>query len=226
MRDIEGSENGVGPPTNLQTTDSLVVYADYVCPFSYLGTEVLSNYLTDRESSGLSSLSVEWRPFDLREPLRDARGAIRREIDVEESLGAPWSTVEELAGRYGVEMNLSSTTYRSVDSRKAQQLALYVQDEHPDRFATVHSWLFSALWRDGEDIGDEETLVDIAGAAGIDPASVRSVLTESRYEQRLDEALSESDRENVTGIPSFVYQGRTAQGALPEESLQTLVESQ
>ncbi|WP_224335209.1 DsbA family oxidoreductase [Haloprofundus halobius] len=225
MRDIEGSENGVGPPTSVQTTDSLVVYADYVCPFSYLGTEVLSNYLTNRESRGLSSLSVEWRPFDLREPYRDSDGTIRREIDVEESLGAPWSAVEELASRYGVEMNLSSPTYRTVDSRKAQQLSLYIQDEHPDRFETVHNWLFSALWRDGEDIGSDETLVDIAGAAGIDPASVRSALSDQRHEQRLTEALDDPEREEITGIPSFVYQDRTAQGAVPEGSIQTLVEN-
>ncbi|QCJ46504.1 MULTISPECIES: DsbA family oxidoreductase [Haloprofundus] len=226
MRDIEGSENGVGPPTSVRTDDSLVVYADYVCPFSYLGTEVLSNYLTGRENRGLPSLSVEWRPFDLREPYRDSDGTLRREVDVEESLGAPWSAVEELAGRYGVEMNLSSPRYRTVDSKKAQQLALYVQDEHPDRFGTVHRWLFSALWRDSEDIGDEETLVDIAGAAGIDPASVRSVFDDSAHRRHLEEALEESERENVTGIPSFLYRGRTAQGAVPEESLQTLVESQ
>lgn len=226
MRDSEGNENGVDPPTNCQTNDSLVVYADYVCPFSYLGTEVLSHYLAGRENRGLPSLPVEWRPFDLREPYRDSDGTIGREIDVEESLGASWSAVEELAGRYGVEMNLPSPRYRAVDSKKAQQLALYVRDEHPDRFETVHRWLFSALWRDSEDISDEETLVDIAGAAGIDPASVRSALANSAHRRRLDEALEESERENVTGIPSFLYQGRTAQGAVPEESLQTLVESQ
>ncbi|KTG08607.1 hypothetical protein AUR64_18230 [Haloprofundus marisrubri] len=224
MRDIEGSESSVGPPDE-RRSETLVVYADYVCPFSYLGTEVLSNYQSSRESRGLPQVDVEWRPFDLREPYRDADGILNQKIEVEESLGAPWSAVEELAGRYGVEMNLSSPTYRSVDSRNAQKLSLYVQTEHPDRFETIHGWLFSALWRDGEDIGDDETLVDIAGAAGLDPASVRSVLSDGEYDHELTDALSESEREDVTGIPSFVYQERTAQGAVPEESLQTLIET-
>jgi len=45
-----------------ETADRLTIYADYVCPFCYLGTRSLAQYREGRDEP----LAVEWHPFDLR----------------------------------------------------------------------------------------------------------------------------------------------------------------
>ena len=45
-----------------QTTESVLVYADYVCPFCYLGYESLDQYQAQRDNP----VPTDWHPFDLR----------------------------------------------------------------------------------------------------------------------------------------------------------------
>ena len=43
-----------------ETVDRIEIYADYVCPFCYLGTRSLAQYCERRDEP----LVVEWHPFD------------------------------------------------------------------------------------------------------------------------------------------------------------------
>ena len=60
-----------------QAAEEITVYADYVCPFCYLGKRSLETYLdtTDRE------LSVSWHPFDLRGHKRGPDGEIDHSVE-------------------------------------------------------------------------------------------------------------------------------------------------
>jgi predicted DsbA family dithiol-disulfide isomerase len=84
--------------------------------------------------------------------------------------------------------------------------------------------VFEALWVDGRDIGDADVLVDLAEAVGLNGAEIRDVLADEQHREQLAETFTEAQREGITGVPTFRYDGHAARGAIPPEQLERLVE--
>ena len=86
------------------TTESpprLTVYADYVCPFCFLGRQSLATYREQREDP----LVVEWHPFDLRASQRTPDGDIDDSVETgkdEAYYEEARQNVRRLADEYGV----------------------------------------------------------------------------------------------------------------------------
>ena len=200
---------------------SLTMYADYVCPFCYLGEASLEQYRENRDEP----LAVEWQPFDLRGGQRGPDGDIDPTVDNgkdEEYYAQARENVERLQEEYDVEMSLSIAT--DVDSKNAQQAALYVRDEHPGQFEDFHERVFDALWRDERDIGDPDVLADIATEVGIDADDLRAAIADDEREAALEERFAAAKQAGITGVPTFAYEGYAARGAVPPDQLQRLVE--
>jgi predicted DsbA family dithiol-disulfide isomerase len=200
---------------------TLTMYADYVCPFCYLGEASLEQYLDGRERA----LDVEWHPFDLRGGKRRPDGSIDHEVadgKDEAYFEQARENVRRLQERYGVEMELEIAS--EIDSKNAQLAALYVREEHPERFAAFHGTVFDALWQDGRDIGDPDVLAEIAAESGVDPEGVRAALTDDALDAELHERFAAAREAGVTGVPTFAYDGHAARGAVPPEHLQRLIE--
>ncbi|HET7325302.1 MAG TPA: DsbA family oxidoreductase [Halococcus sp.] len=207
--------------TETATTDSLTMYADYVCPFCYLGEASLSQYREGRDTP----LNVEWHPFDLRSGKRGPDGEIDHAADDGKDdayYEQAKENVRRLQKEYSVEMSLSIS--QGVDSKNAQQTALYVREKHPEKFEGFHERVFDALWKDERDIGDPDVLTDIGTEVGIDPDDIRAAIEDTDREAALEEQFEEAKRIGVTGVPTFIYQGHAARGAVPPEHLQRLVE--
>ncbi|ELZ51795.1 thioredoxin [Halorubrum coriense DSM 10284] len=201
---------------------TITVYSDYVCPFCYLGRESLSQYQANRDEE----LAIDWRPFDLRSQKRRPDGTIDHSVDDgkdDEYFEQAKQNVRRLADEYGVEMDLDIAA--DVDSLSAQIVSYYLR-EHAD----YETWLafdeavFAALWEDGEDIGDADLLVEIAVDAGAEADEVRSALDDETLRETVRERFTEAQREGVTGVPTFAYDGYAARGAVPPEQLERLVE--
>jgi len=204
-----------------ESAKSLTMYADYVCPFCYLGKTSLERYRDERDEP----LDVEWRPFDLRAGKRDANGEIDSTVDDgkdDDYYAQARENVERLKEKYGVEMSLSTAT--AVDSKPAQQAALFVHEEHPATFAAFHEAVFDALWQDERDIGDPDVLADIAGEFDIPTDELRAAIDDDERESALEDRFVEAKQAGITGVPTFVFGGHAARGAVPPEHLQRLVE--
>ncbi|MFB6194797.1 MAG: DsbA family protein [Haloplanus sp.] len=202
--------------------DELVVYSDYVCPFCYLGRQALDQYQDSRESP----LRIDWRPFDLRSRKRNPDGSIDHSVDDgkdEAYFEQAKENVRRLQEQYDVEMVRDIAT--DVDSLPAQTVSYYLK-QHGD----YETWLafdeavFDALWREGDDIGDADLLVSLAVDAGADADAVRSALDDETLRSEVRERFTAAEREGVTGVPTFVYDGHAARGAVPPEQLERLVE--
>jgi predicted DsbA family dithiol-disulfide isomerase len=199
----------------------LVVYADYVCPFCYLGKASLDQYLAERESP----LAVEWRPFDLRAGKRGPDGAIDHSVDDGKDdayFAEARRNVERLAERYGVEM--ARPLAREVDSRNTHAAALAVRESDPKSFEAFHAAIYDALWRDGEDVGDPEVLSELAARCDVEPDTVDAALSDEGLDARLDRAFVAALEGGITGVPTFVSGEHAAAGAIPAEQLRRLVE--
>jgi predicted DsbA family dithiol-disulfide isomerase len=193
------------------------MYADYVCPFCYLGKNTLEQYRESRDEP----LAVEWHPFDLQGDQRGPDGELDTTAD-EEDYAQAKENIERLQEEYGVEMSLSIAT--DVDSKNAQQAALYVRETYPEKFATFHEAVFDALWQDERDIGDPDVLADIATELGIDADDLRAAIADDERETALEERFAAAKQTGITGVPTFAYDGYAARGAVPPAQLERLVE--
>ncbi|NHN57575.1 MULTISPECIES: DsbA family protein [Halorussus] len=202
--------------------DALTVYSDYVCPFCYLGKAAMERYREETDDPP----AVDWRFYDLRGYKRGPDGEIREDVDDgkdDDYFAQVRENVERLKARYDVEMDLDFST--DVDSWNAQQAALYVrQTEGEETFLDFHEALFEALWQDGRDIGDPDVLADVAESAGLDGEEIRDATGDETLEAELREKFERAQQAGVSGIPTFVYEGHAARGAIPPEQFERLVD--
>ena len=199
--------------------DTITVYADYVCPFCYLGYASLEQYLDSADDPP----AVEWHPFDLRAQKRGPDGEIDHSVDDgkdEAYFEQAKQNVRRLADEYDVEMTVELA--REIDSRNAQQVALDLQ-QGDGNFEAFHEAVFDALWQDARDIGDSDELVAIAEEAGVSTELVRDALADEALDAELSARFEAAQRADVTGVPTFVYGDHAARGAVPPEQLGRLV---
>lgn len=204
-----------------QATNSVLVYADYVCPFCYLGYESLDQYQDQREQP----VAIDWHPFDLRSQQRRPDGSINHSVDNgkdDEYYEQARQNVEQLAEEYDVEM--AQPLRKDVDSYDAQRVSYRIQEEHPEKFGQFHRSVFNALWEDGRDIGDSEVLEDLADGAGVPSSIVAEALTDESTTADLEAAFESAQKRGITGVPTFVYDDHAARGAVPPEQLRRLIE--
>lgn len=207
-----------------QNEDYITVYSDYVCPFCYLGRRSLEEYQETRERD----LEIDWQPFDLRNQKRGPDGEIDHSVDDgkgEAYFEQVWENVARLKEEYDADEMLDFDDLpKNVDSLNAQVASFYVNTEYPDQWLAFDEAIFEALWIEGRDIGDVDVLVEIAENAGLDGDEIRTAVADEELRDRLREQFTEAQQDGVTGVPTFVYDGYGARGAVPPEHLERLVE--
>jgi predicted DsbA family dithiol-disulfide isomerase len=212
------SETDSGP----DAAGTITVYSDYVCPFCYLGRESLRQYQTERDEP----LTIDWHPFDLRSHKRGPDGEIDHSVEDgkdDEYFEQAKQNVRRLQEQYDVAMDLDIAT--DIDSLPAQVASVYVQRHYPhETWLDFDEAIFDALWQDGADIGDRALLVDLAESAGVDGQEVADALSDETLHAEVREQFSDAQQAGVTGVPTFVYDGYAARGAVPPAQLRRLVE--
>jgi predicted DsbA family dithiol-disulfide isomerase len=204
------------------TGEAVLVYADYVCPFCYLGYESFDRY---REGRDGPPVETDWHPFDLRARQRRPDGTIDESVETgkdEAYYEQARQNVERLAEEYDAEM--AEPLMKDVDSYDAQRVALRARETHPEAFGRFHRAVFDALWEDGRDIGDSEVLAEIAVDAGLPEGFVAETLADESSAERLEAAFEAAQEQRITGVPTFVAGEHTARGAVPPEHLRRLIE--
>jgi len=208
--------------SDTQARERITVYSDYVCPFCYLGRKSLDRYQAERDDP----LEIDWRPFDLRSGKRGPDGEIDHGVDDgkdDDYYEQARENVRRLREQYDAEMAQEIAT--DVDSRPAQVVSYHVAETEPyGTWLAFDEAVFEALWVDGRDIGDAAVLEDCAEVAGLDPAVVEDALDDDALFARVDDLFETAQRQGITGVPTFAYDGHAARGAVPPEHLRRLVE--
>ena len=203
-------------------SDTITIYSDYVCPFCYLGRKSLADYQETRDED----LDIDWRPFDLRSRQRRPDGTLDDSVDSgkdEEYYAEARENVERLREEYGAD-EMSTDLVGDVDGFLAQVASLYVREEDPEQWLAFDEAVFAALWEDERDVGDRDVLADIAADFGLDGEEIREVVDDEDWRDRLRDSFADARELGVTGVPTFVYDGHGARGAVPPSQLERLVE--
>lgn len=157
-----------------------------------------------------------------------------RQFPLHPEIPARGATLEELFGQNnprieGARARLVELTqaeglpYRDrtfvSNSRKAQELAKLGEAQGVGR---VHDALFTAYFVAGDDIGDLDVLERIAIAEGIRDA--RRALEDGEFAGAVDDDWRFARRAGVTGVPTYLCDGRAIVGAQPYALLERLVQ--
>lgn len=188
---------------------SLDVFSDYVCPFCRLAEPALRELL-----DGDADIDVRWRSFELRPntvPPLDPNA---------EYLHRVWeSSVLPLAARLGVSMTLPPVQPRTRRTHEAAHWARSI-----GRFDEYHSAILTAFFERGENIGEIDVLVELAGSLGLPGGELRQALIGRAFEQHVIDDEDLAREMDVGSVPAFIADGRFGViGVQPVEVLRDLV---
>ncbi len=107
------------------------------------------------------------------------------------------------------------------NSRIAQEVGKWADVE--GRGDAFHEAMFHAYFVDGLNISDVETLAQLAASVGLSAEEARAVMAERRFQAAVDADWQRSRDFGITGVPTFIADGRGVVGAQPYEILERLV---
>ncbi len=204
-----------GKPT-LTTADrqiQLIVVSDYICPWCYIGHKRIEQLREEYP------VEVTWMPFYLHPGLPPE--GVPREVLFPGPVDEDYNNhLKSAAASVGIEMQRNPLI---ANSQKALEAAEFARDlGRLDEFGPA---MFHAYFTEARNIGLVDELVDIAGAVGIDGAAMRQALDDDVYAERVREGSDWAHNIGVTGVPTFIFDGKFAVvGAQPYEVLEQVME--
>ena len=194
----------------------LDIFSDPVCPWCYIGKANLDRALVDNPAH---PFQIQWHPFQLN-PDMPVEGVAKRAY-LEAKFGgkarvdAIHERLREVARAAGVEID-PDRPQRMPNTLNAHRLIHWAGIE--DRQDAVAAGLMRAYWVEGRDIGDIETLADIAAEAGMDRAATLRLLHSDADSDDIAARDADARAKGVNSVPTFlVAQQYVVTGAQPPE---------
>src|SRR5262249_31167984 len=151
---------------------------------------------------------VRWLPFQLN-PTMPKEGISRRNYRTKKF--GSWERSQELDARViavGTEegihfaFNRIEWTPNTLDAHRL----IWLAEKQGVQDAVVEA-LFRAYFTEGRDIGNRQTLLDVAVKVGLDRAEVEAMLNSEVGLQAIQDADALARRLRVDGVPFFVVNG-------------------
>lgn len=199
-------------------TLTIDIVSDVVCPWCYIGKRKLEAALASHEAAGLPPIQIRWHPFQLN-PDMPEEGVPRKQY-LEVKFGGP-ARAAEIYARVGaagkaVGLNLNFEGIKQqANTLLAHALIAYAQQSpNNDALNTlgndVKERIMKAYFVDGQFIGSLDVLVDIASAAGMDAAAVRTYLSNPAERDAVAQADAQARQMGVSGVPFFIFNQKVA----------------
>lgn len=190
------------------------IFADVVCPWCYLGQARFRKALESYDGP----VQVTWRPFQL-DPDAPAVASPANEHLAEKFGGA-----DRVAAAHARMRDLTAAENLPYDPESALRvntaLAHQVIGFAGQDGDAVAARFFRAHHAEGRDLGDAETLAELAGEAGLDAAEVRAYLASGQGVAELEQQLGRARQLGITGVPFFLFEETWGvSGAQPTEVL-------
>jgi predicted DsbA family dithiol-disulfide isomerase len=199
------------------------VWSDVACPFCYIGKQHLDQAL----EQFAEQVEVEWHSFQLDPSFQPVPGKSHEDL-LSEKKG--WSVsqtrqIHEHVTNMGKEAGIEFRFDEVVPANTLLAHQLIQLGRNSGRQHEVEEKLFSAYFRDGKNIGDAETLIEIGTAAGLHEEVVKKAITSNAFTGEIKADQQEANELGVSGVPFFVFDRRFAvSGAQPVSVFQQVLE--
>ena len=185
------------------------VVLDIACVWSYLGYTRFARAV-EHHRAECGAVEVVFRPFQV-DPDADPRGEPLLEV-LRRNFGADVETKKTqfavLAARDGLQMSFDEAVHPNTFD--AHRLVAQAGDQGLGEQMVAR--LFRACHTDGRNVGDPQTLAELAAQVGVSGSGTGA--------ERTREDLARIHRSGITGVPVFRFPGgHSLFGAQPEHAL-------
>lgn len=194
------------------------IWSDVMCPFCYIGKNNFEKALEKLPFK--DEIEVEWKSFQLDPTLNPGETKTTFEY-FKEKKGVPEAQakqmieqVSQMGNTAGIRFNFDKAIITNTFSaHKLLHLAKKYKKANE-----MEEALFIAHFIDGKNIGNRDTLVEIAESLGINTDETRQVLTSEEFDDEVRHDFSEAKNHGISGVPFFILNGKYAvSGAQPAE---------
>lgn len=187
------------------------IISDVVCPWCYLGQRRLGLALGSLGSE--VKANITWKPYQL-EPNAPPEGFdtfdyLSRKIGGPERVRQSHEMLTQMGAEVGLPFALDKAKIlpNTLDAHRLLHWAGAAGAGIQDGVARA---LFTANFVEGRNVGDHDTLVEIASACGMNGEDVRRRLATDEDRDTVRQEIADSQRMGVTGVPFFVIDGKYA----------------
>ncbi|HYD18820.1 MAG TPA: DsbA family oxidoreductase [Patescibacteria group bacterium] len=199
-------------PQNLK----IEVAADVVCPWCYLGYARLQKALTLRPEV---KAEIVWKPYQLR-PEIPGEGADYKKMMAEKFDPERMKEIRRNMTAMGRDLGLNFDFDRieiSPNTNAAHRLIRWAAVQ--GKLDAVAMGVMKAFFEEGKNIGDENVLVEIAGAAGMDRATVLENFRAGVDRDIVTAEYKAVQAEGISAVPHYKMGSVTVEGSWPAEDL-------
>ena len=194
----------------------LDIFSDPVCPWCMIGKAHLDRALATRADH---PFEIEWHPFQLN-PGMPPQGVDRAEylaakFGGQDGAVSVYARVVEAAAAAGIAIDFA-TIKTMPNTFNAHRMIHWAGLE--GKQTAMISALFRAYWQEGRDIGNIETLSEIAGEIGLDAAAMARLLATDADVEALQAREKHARERGVNAVPTFLIANQyVVSGAQPPE---------
>lgn len=180
----------------------LDIISDPICPWCYIGKTYLDKALGE---AGKHPFTIEWHPFQLNPDMPE--GGMDRQEYLQAKFGGPegaaevYGRIAEAAEAAGLTIEFDKIP-RTPNTLDAHRLIHWAGIERKQQ--AVVDALFTAYFEEYRDIGDKDTLADIADSSGLDAAAIHRLLETDADLDDIRTRDTHSRERGVTGVPTFI----------------------
>jgi predicted DsbA family dithiol-disulfide isomerase len=191
---------------------TIAIVSDVICPWCYLGKRRLEQALAalDRPAE------IQWLPYELN-PTMPPEGMARASYREQKFGAARAAQLDQQLRAVGESEGVSfafERQARTPNTRRAHQLITFAASE--GKADAVVEALFKAYFEEGRDIGDDETLGDIAAEAGLDRTTALAAIGDPGLAAYVADLERQAAGLGIQGVPFFIVdQAWAISGAQP-----------
>ncbi len=195
------------------------VVSDVICPWCFLGKRRLDKALTLVPEV---EVTVRWRPFFL-DPSIPADGIDRRTYMLNKFGEERLKTIHDplklagLAEGVPYQFDKITRTPNTVNAHRLIRMATNAGSQ-----SKLVENLFVAYWSEGKDVGDIDTLVDVASKTRLNGADVRKHLVSDDGKLDVLRDVQQAQSMGIQGVPTFILAER--HGITGAQSAETLAQ--
>jgi predicted DsbA family dithiol-disulfide isomerase len=202
-----------GPATHPIRLD---IFSDPVCPWCYIGKANLDRALADHPDH---PFQIQWHPFQLNPDMppegTDKRAYLEAKFGGAARVDAMMDRLRDVARAAGLTFDPNRAP-RMPNTLNAHRLIHWAGIE--GRQSDLVTRLMRAYWEEARDIGDPETLADIAQEAGMDRAATLRLLRSDADADDIAARDADARAKGVNSVPTFlIAQQYVVTGAQPPD---------
>ncbi|TXI87288.1 MAG: DsbA family oxidoreductase [Crocinitomicaceae bacterium] len=194
------------------------IWSDVMCPFCYIGKRRIENALDQFPNK--EQVEIEWKSFQLDPSTKSQPGKSTYDYLAERyGRDRQWSVemhnnIAQQAKADGLEYNFDKAVIaNSFDAHRLSHLA----KKHGVGNA-LEELIFKAYFTEGKDVADQQTLIELGVAVGLDASEITAMLQSDLFADAVQGDIAEAQQLGVRGVPFFVMDRKYAvSGAQPLE---------